>query len=365
MNVIVSGMRPTGRLHLGHLHGALRNWVRLQAEHRCFFFVADWHVLTTDPEHTAAIDGHALDMVITWLAVGIDPERAVIFRQSAVKEHAELHLLLSMITPTPWLLRNPTVKEQAKDLGLLSGDDSDVATLNYGLLGYPVLQSADVLVYKAAGVPVGVDQAPHIELTREIARRFNGFYGPVLPEPEVLLTEVPKIPGTDGRKMSKSYNNAVFLSEPAADIERKLSRMMTDPRRVRRTDPGEPNDCPAFNLHRVYCTDDEIAYVTRGCRTAGIGCLECKQIMIKHVIAELTPIRERHDELSAHPQQVAAVLERGNEQARSVARQTMHEVRAAMRFGTENQEAWTSNRGPATGHHGPGTVDRGPETRDQ
>jgi len=334
MSVIVSGMRPSGRLHLGHLHGALRNWLRLQQERMCFFFVADWHVLTTDPEHTAAIAANTRDMVTVWLAVGLDPERAVMFCQSAIKEHAELHLLLSMITPTPWLLRNPTVKDQARDLGLLSADaDADASTLNYGLLGYPVLQSADILMYRATGVPVGVDQAPHIELTREIARRFNGLYGAVFPEPEALLTEVPKVPGTDGRKMSKSYNNAVFLSDTPEDVDRKLSRMMTDPRRVRRTDAGEPNDCPAFNLHRIYCTPDEIEYVSTGCRTAGIGCLDCKKVMIKHVIAELAPIRERHAHFEAHPEEVDAVLARGNTQAREVAVATMHDVRAAMHVG--------------------------------
>jgi len=253
MGVIVSGMRPTGRLHLGHLHGALRNWLLLQTQRsRCFFFVADWHVLTTDPEHTAAIDANTREMVTDWLAVGLDPKRVVVFRQSAIKEHAELHLLLSMVTPTPWLVRNPTVKEQARDLGLLTADDdTEVMKLNYGLLGYPVLQSADVLIYKATGVPVGVDQAPHIELTREIARRFNNYYGAIFPEPDTLLTEVSKVPGLDGRKMSKSYNNAVWLSDSPQEIESKLGRMMTDPRRVRRTDPGEPNDCPAFNLHRI------------------------------------------------------------------------------------------------------------------
>jgi tryptophanyl-tRNA synthetase len=248
-----------------------------------------------------------------------------------VKEHAELHLLLSMITPTPWLVRNPTVKEQARDLGLLgSEDDTEVMKLNYGLLGYPVLQSADVLLYKATGVPVGVDQAPHIELTREIARRFNNFYGNVFPEPDTILTEVPKVPGTDGRKMSKSYNNAVFLSDTPKDVDAKLSRMMTDPRRVRRTDPGEPNDCPAFNLHRIYCTPDEIDYVSNGCRTAGIGCLDCKKVMIKHVIAELAPIHERRVALEADPEQVTATLERGNQQAWEVASATMREVRHAI-----------------------------------
>ncbi len=331
MSVIVSGMRPTGRLHLGHLHGALRNWVRLQNDRRCFFFVADWHALTTDPEHTGKIQANSIEMVADWLAAGLDPKRAVIFRQSAIKEHAELHLLFSMITPTPWLLRNPTVKEQARDLGLLATDEeSEVAKLNYGLLGYPVLQAADVLIYKAAGVPVGVDQAPHIELTREIARRFNNFYGEVFPEPEALLTEVAKVPGTDGRKMSKSYNNAVFLTDSPEEIDSKLSRMMTDPRRVRRTDPGEPNDCPAFNLHRIYCTPDEIEYVSKGCRTAGIGCLDCKKVMIKHVISDLAPIRERRATLERRPQEVTAALERGNEQARSVAAATMREVRDAM-----------------------------------
>jgi tryptophanyl-tRNA synthetase len=329
--IIVSGMRPTGRLHLGHLHGALRNWIRLQAEARCFFFVADWHALTTDPEHTSKIAENTRDMVADWLAVGLDPQKAVIFTQSVVKEHAELHLLLSMITPTPWLVRNPTVKEQARDLGLLgSEDDTEVMKLNYGLLGYPVLQSADVLLYKATGVPVGVDQAPHIELTREIARRFNNFYGNVFPEPDTILTEVPKVPGTDGRKMSKSYNNAVFLSDTPKDVDARLSRMMTDPRRVRRTDPGEPNDCPAFNLHRIYCTPDEIDYVSNGCRTAGIGCLDCKKVMIKHVIAELAPIHERRVALEADPEQVTATLERGNQQAWEVASATMREVRHAI-----------------------------------
>jgi tryptophanyl-tRNA synthetase len=331
VSVIVSGMRPTGRLHLGHLHGALRNWVRLQNERRCFFFVADWHALTTDPEHTGKIQANSIEMVADWLAAGVDPKRAVIFRQSAIKEHAELHLLFSMITPTPWLLRNPTVKEQARDLGLLTTDEeTEVAKLNYGLLGYPVLQAADVLIYKAAGVPVGVDQAPHIELTREIARRFNNYYGDVFPEPEALLTEVAKVPGTDGRKMSKSYNNAVFLTDSPEEIDTKLSRMMTDPRRVRRNDPGEPNDCPAFNLHRIYCTPDEIESVSTGCRTAGIGCLDCKKVMIKHVISDLAPIRERRAALARRPQEVTAVLERGNEQARSVAAATMRDVRDAM-----------------------------------
>ena len=331
---IVSGCRPTGRLHLGHLRGALVNWLRLQDEAECLFFVADWHALTTGWQDTSGVRSSTRDMVLDWLAAGLDPERVVLFVQSAVKEHAELHLLLSMIVPTPWLLRNPTIKEQARELGLLSGGDDDTAMsqLNYGMLGYPVLQSADILVYRATGVPVGIDQVPHLEMTREVARRFNHLYGRVLTEPEALLTESPKIPGTDGRKMSKSYNNAVFLSEPPADIARKLERMATDPRRVRRTDPGDPADCPAFNLHRIYCTPDEIATVTEGCKTAGIGCLDCKRIMIKHVLAEIEPICARRAELEGRPHTVDEVLAAGNARAQRAAAETMGHVREAMKI---------------------------------
>ena len=331
---IVSGTRPTGRLHLGHLRGALVNWLRLQNEGECFFFVADWHALTTGWQDTGGIRDSIHEMVLDWLAVGLDPKRVVLFVQSAVKEHAELHLLLSMIVPTPWLLRNPTIKEQARELGLLSAGDDDtaMAQLNYGMLGYPVLQSADILIYRATGVPVGVDQVPHLEMTREVARRFNHLYGKVLAEPEALLTESPKIPGTDGRKMSKSYNNAVFLSEPPADIAKKLERMATDPRRVRRTDPGDPADCPAFNLHRIYCTPEEIETVTVGCKTAGIGCLDCKRIMIKHVLAELAPISERRAALARTPGIVADVLADGNSRAQRAAAETMVAVRGAMKI---------------------------------
>jgi tryptophanyl-tRNA synthetase len=332
---IVSGTRPTGRLHLGHLRGALVNWLHLQDEAECFYFVADWHALTTGWQDTRGIRASTHEMVLDWLAAGLDPERVVLFVQSAVKEHAELHLLLSMIVPTPWLLRNPTIKEQARELGLLGGGDDEAAMsqLNYGMLGYPVLQSADILVYRAAGVPVGIDQVPHLEMTREVARRFNHLYGgKVLTEPEALLTESPRIPGTDGRKMSKSYNNAVFLSEPPEQIARKLERMATDPRRVRRTDPGDPNDCPAFNLHRIYCTPDEIATVTVGCRTAGIGCLDCKRIMVKHVLAEIAPIAARRAELERTPTIVEEVLAAGNAKAQRAAADTMVAVRAAMKI---------------------------------
>jgi len=325
---IVSGFRPTGKLHLGHLHGTLTNWVRLQESYRCFFFVADWHALTTGNVTAATIRESTEEMVIDWLSVGLDPTKSVIFRQSDVKEHAELHLIFSMITPTPWLIRNPTVKEQARELGFIQSDEeTEVTKINYGLLGYPVLQSADILIYKAQRVPVGVDQVPHIEISREIARRFNNMYREIFPEPMPLLTEIPKIPGTDGRKMSKSYSNAVILSEPPADIDTKLSRMATDPRRVRRRDPGEPADCPAFNLHRLYCTAEEIEFVSKGCRTADIGCLDCKKVMIRHVLEDLAKFREKRTYWEQHRDKVYDVLVEGGRKARAVAVETMTEVR--------------------------------------
>ena len=323
MDTIVSGMRPTGRLHLGHLHGALKNWLRLQENYRCYFFVADWHALTTDYASPQGIHQSTREMVMDWLSVGLDPARSVIFRQSQVKEHAELHLLFSMITPLSWLERNPTYKDQIKEL-----TEKDLST--YGFLGYPVLQAADISIYKASKVPVGVDQAPHVELTREIVRRFNQLYRPVFPEPEVLLTEAQKLPGLDGRKMSKSYNNAVFLSDPPEEIDQKLSRMMTDPARVRRTDPGEPEKCPAFQLHKIYCTPEEIEYVSRGCRTAGIGCLECKKIMIKHVIDDLAPFRAQRAAYERSPERVDQALQAGKEIAQKKAAETMAEVREAV-----------------------------------
>ena len=323
METIVSGMRPTGRLHLGHLHGALKNWLRLQEQYRCYFFVADWHALTTDYASPQGIQQSTLEMVMDWLSSGLDPTRSVVFRQSRVKEHAELHLLLSMITPVPWLERNPTYKEQIKELV-----GKDLST--YGFLGYPVLQAADIVMYKANKVPVGVDQAPHVELTREIVRRFNQTYRPIFPEPEVLLTETQKLPGLDGRKMSKSYNNAVFLSDSAKEIDQKLSRMMTDPARVKRTDPGEPEKCPAFQLHKIYSTAQEIEEVSMGCRTAGIGCLDCKKIIIKHVIDDLAPFREKRAAYEQKPQEVEDVLASGNRAAQSRAAETMAEVRETL-----------------------------------
>jgi tryptophanyl-tRNA synthetase len=323
METIVSGARPTGRLHLGHLHGALKNWIRLQENYRCYFFVADWHALTTDYAAPQGIGQSTFEMVMDWLSVGLDPARSVLFRQSRVKEHAELHLIYSMITPVPWLERNPTYKEQIKEL-----TGKDLST--YGFLGYPVLQAADITIYKANKVPVGVDQAPHVELTREIVRRFNQLYRSIFPEPEVLLTETQKLPGLDGRKMSKSYGNAVFLSDPAEEIDRKLSRMMTDPARVRRTDPGEPAKCPAFQFHKIYCTPEEIEFVSTGCRTAGIGCLECKKVMIKHVIEDLAPFREKRAQLEKTPEVVEEVLQAGHETAQKKASETLSEVRETL-----------------------------------
>jgi tryptophanyl-tRNA synthetase len=323
METIVSGARPTGRLHLGHLHGALRNWVKLQEKFRCFFFIADWHALTTDYATPQGIEESTRDMLLDWLSVGLDPSRSVLFRQSRVLEHAELHLLYSMITPVSWLERNPTYKDQIKELAA-----KDLST--YGFLGYPVLQAADITMYKANKVPVGVDQAPHVELTREIVRRFNQLYRPVFPEPEVLLTETQKLPGLDGRKMSKSYGNAVFLSDTPKEVDQKLSRMMTDPARVRRADPGEPEKCPAFQLHKIYCTPEEIEYVTHGCRTAGIGCLECKKVMIKHVNEDLAPVREARAALETKPNAVEEILVAGNRTAKTAAAETMAEVREAV-----------------------------------
>jgi tryptophanyl-tRNA synthetase len=323
METIVSGMRPTGKLHLGHFHGALVNWLRLQQQYQCYFFVADWHALTTDYATPQGIRENTIEMVIDWLSVGIDPAKSVIFRQSGVKEHAELHLLYSMITPVSWLERNPTYKEQMKEIV-----GKDLST--YGFLGYPVLQAADITIYKANKVPVGVDQAPHVELTREIVRRFNQLYRQIFPEPEVLLTEAQKVPGLDGRKMSKGYGNAVFLSDTPEEIDKKISRMMTDPARVKRTDPGEPEKCPAFQLHKIYCTPQEIEFVTQGCRTAGIGCLECKKIMIKHVIEDLAPIRERRAQFENSPEKVGEILASGTEAARQKAGATMVEVRETL-----------------------------------
>ena len=390
---VLSGMRPTGLLHLGHYHGVLKNWVNLQHEYECFFFVADWHALTTHYEDPRIIAESTQDMVIDWLAAGVSPGSAKIFVQSRVPEHAELHLLLSMITPLGWLERVPTYKDQQAEL-----KEKDLAT--YGFLGYPLLQSADILVYKAGQVPVGEDQVAHVELTREVARRFNHIYGRepgfeekaesaikkmgkkdaklyrdlrkryteqgekqaldvaqalleaqqnislgdrerlfgylegsgkiILPEPQALLTPASKMPGLDGRKMSKSYRNTISLREDPDEVTKKLRTMPTDTNRVRRTDPGDPTRCPVWQLHEVYSGDDTKAWVQEGCTTAGIGCVDCKQPVIDAVIAELKPLRERAKEYIEDPSAVQAIIDEGCEAARDVARDTLDEVRKVM-----------------------------------
>lgn len=321
--LVVSGARPTGKLHLGHLNGALKNWLALQRDIDCYFFVADWHALTTEYANTAEIGLSTEAMVLDWLAIGLDPERSVIFKQSDVPAHAELFLMFSMTIPIPWLERVPTYKEQQEQL---SGRDLST----YGFLGYPLLQAADILIYKGNRVPVGEDQLPHIELTREVARRFNRLYGDVFPEPQGLVVRGARVPGTDGRKMSKSYDNAVDLTDDPKEIYDKLSRMVTDTRRVRRTDPGDPKDCPAFQLHEIYCSDEERAEVTEGCKTASIGCLDCKKIMIRHVVEELDPIRKRRAELEERPGVAAEVLAEGDARANQVAERTLAEAKEAM-----------------------------------
>ncbi len=321
---ILSGMRPTGRLHLGNLHGALENWIQLQSQYDCFFFIADWHALTTDYASTAAIRGNTWDMVLDWLAAGLDPEQCTLFLQSDVKEHAELYLLLGMLTPLSWLERNPTYKEQQQQL-----TSKDLST--YGFLGYPVLQAADIIIYRANGVPVGKDQLPHIELTREIARRFNYLYEKeVFPVPDPLLTEIPVLPGTDGRKMSKSYGNCLYITDPEEELIQKIRNMMTDPQRARRSDPGNPEVSPVFAYHKLYTPADKVAEIAEGCRTAGIGCVDCKKILIENVLRKLRPIRERREALENKMDQVYEVIRAGTEKARREAATTMEQARQAI-----------------------------------
>ena len=393
MNRVLSGMRPTGALHLGHYHGVLKNWLKLQHEHECLFFVADWHALTTQYDEPGQIKQNTWDMVVDWLAVGVDPAQATIFVQSQVVAHAELHLLLSMITPLPWLERVPTYKDQQEKLS-----DKDLST--FGFLGYPLLQSADILIYRANMVPVGEDQVPHIEFTREIARRFNHMFGRepgfekkaeqavkklgarraklyrelrtkfleqgdtgaleaarslleetqnltlgdrerlfgflegggkmILAEPQALLTEASRMPGLDGQKMSKSYNNTIGLREDPDAVARKIRTMPTDPARIKRTDPGEPEKCPVWDLHLVYSDDKTKDWVQQGCRNAGIGCLECKQPVVDAVLAELKPIRERAEHFLDDPTLVRNIVSDGAERAQKLAHETLREVRAVM-----------------------------------
>jgi len=390
---VLSGMRPTGRLHLGQYHGVIKNWVQLQHEYECYFFVADWHALTTNYDDTLNIEQHTFDMVVDWLAAGVNPGAATIFIQSKVPEHAELHLLLSMITPVSWLERVPSYKDLQVRL-----NDKDLAT--YGFLGYPLLQAADILVYRAGNVPVGADQVAHVELTREVARRFNHVFGRepgfeeqsqaavkkmgrkvgrmytdlrkaylekgdtealdrarallgeqqnlsigdrerlfgylegggriILPEPQALLTKQAKVPGLDGEKMSKSYNNTIQLREAPEEVDRKIRTMQTDPARVRRNDPGDPNICPVFTLHEVYSDDETLEWAARGCRSASIGCLDCKKPLIEAINAEQSGMIERAKQFEEQPDVVHAILQEGSEKARDVAKETLEEVRASI-----------------------------------
>ena len=329
---VLSGMRSTGKLHLGNYVGALANWVRMQDEYECFFFVADWHALTTDYADTSQVKQNSVEVLLDWLAAGLDPERCTMFIQSHVPQHAELHLLFSMITPLGWLERVPTYKEQRENI-----TEKDLGT--YGFLGYPVLQAADILIYKGDFVPVGEDQVPHVELTREIARRFNQFYQlhgkPVLPEPQPLLTPAAKLPGTDGRKMSKSYGNTILLTDPEPLVRQKLKTMVTDPARVRRTDPGNPDVCPVGDLHKIFSDKETNAKVDVGCRSAGIGCIECKGWASDALVKILNAMQERRKKYEDNPRLAWDILEAGSERARKVADETMTEVREAMGMSLE------------------------------
>jgi len=322
---ILSGMRPTGRLHLGHLHGALLNWKSLQREYECFYFIADWHGLTSEYAHTDIIGETTYDIIIDWMSMGLDPELSTFFIQSHIKEHAELHLIFSMITPLSWLERNPTYKEQLREI-----TNKDIYT--YGFLGYPVLQAADILMYKANGVPVGEDQAPHVELTREIARRFNHFYGDVFPVPDVLLTPTSKLLGIDRRKMSKSYDNAIFLTDTDEEISNKVGQMITDPQRARRNDPGNPDVCNVFSFHEIYTGSEETANIKRSCRSAQIGCVDCKKIMASSLKQGLGDIKAKRRELESDMEKVKDIMAESNKRARAIARETMEEVREAVKI---------------------------------
>jgi tryptophanyl-tRNA synthetase len=321
--VVLSGMRPTGPLHLGHLAGALRNWLKFQEKYKCYYAIVTWHALSSEYQNSKVIKGYTFEVAVDWLSAGLDPKKSVLFVQSDIKEHAELHLLLSMVIPLPWLQRVPTFKEMQKEL-----PDKDLNT--YGFLGYPVLQAADILIYKAEAVPVGEDQAFHLEFAREVTRRFNRLFGNIFPEPQTFLTKVPKLAGTDGRKMSKSYGNAIFLKDSPEVIRQKISTMKTDVRRKRRTDPGVPEDCPVFTLHRAFVPKKKREELAQGCRTAGIGCLECKNVVIEILLDLLSSYREKRGRLEKNPQLVWEILEEGNRKARRVAQKTMEEVRSAI-----------------------------------
>ena len=321
----VSGMRPTGALHLGHYFGVIKNWVAMQEEMETFFFVADWHALTSEYESPLSIRDFVPELVKDWLVAGLDPEKSVIFRQSHIKEHAELHLLLSMITPVSWLERCPTYKEQLQQLS-----HKDLGT--YGFLGYPVLMTSDIIIYRPRWVPVGQDQVPHLELSREICRRFNHLYGDFFPEPEARLTPQAKCPGLDGRKMSKSYNNTIQLREGMDTIAPKVKGMLTDKARLRRTDPGNPDECNLFPYHELLTDNDTQAEIRAGCTSAALGCVDCKAILLKSLEAFLAPLQERRALLDANPKRVWEVLEAGDAKARAEARKTLDGVREKLGF---------------------------------
>ncbi|MDR1578950.1 MAG: tryptophan--tRNA ligase [Synergistaceae bacterium] len=324
MDVVFSGMRPTGRLHLGHMAGALSNWVKLQEDHECYFSIVDWHALMSDYADPSKLSLNTREVLLDWLAVGLDPQKCAIFVQSHVKQHIELHMALSMIAPLGWLERCPTYKEQ-----ILNLQNKDLST--YGFLGYPVLMASDILVYKAVKVPVGEDQTAHLEISRELARRFNNFYGPVFPEPAIMLTYNPKIPGTDGRKMSKSYGNSLDIADEIPVLDKKIRTMVTDPARERRTDPGDPGKCPVWDLHKFFNPDrGQMDDIASGCKTAAIGCVDCKKILIAHVTEHMTPIQERRKYFGERDGELNAILSDGAERARATAERTMDEVYEAL-----------------------------------
>jgi len=322
-NRIVSGMRPTGPLHLGHYFGVLQNWAELQKSRECFYFIADWHALTTDYANPQSISEYSFQLLVDWLAAGLDPEKGVFFQQSRIREHAELNLLLSMITPLGWLERNPTYKEVKQEL-----EAKDLNTL--GFLGYPVLQTADIVIYRADRVPVGEDQLPHLELSREITRRFNAFYGETFPEPKPLLTESSRLPGLDGRKMSKSYDNAIFLGEDPDSLQKKIKTMLTDTSRMRLKDPGDPAQCNLFPYLKLLDPQESYPEIVEGCTQATRGCMDCKKLLFQKLEAFLEPIRSRRRELENDPDTVRDILRRGNEAARAEAEATMESVRSRM-----------------------------------
>lgn len=322
---VLSGMQPSGLMHLGNLLGALENWKSLQAQYECYFFVADWHAMSTNYADTGRIKEFTQELLIDWLAAGIDPERATVFVQSSIPEHAILHLLFSMIVPIPWLERNPTYKEKQEEI-----KEKDLST--YGFLGYPVLQAADILLYKPDIVPVGKDQLPHLELTREIGRRFNNLYSPVFPEPKEHLTQFPKVMGTDGRKMSKSYGNTINLSDTEPVVRQKLKTMVTDPARVRRTDKGNPDVCPVFDFHKIYSSADVVKQVDQDCRTAAIGCIDCKRQVADAMVERYQPMWDKRATILQHPEQTQEMVEEGRKRASHVAQETMQEVKTAMKI---------------------------------